>query len=439
MSEQTLNVQPSQISRRPTPQPTENGRLNNRAPLLVVGIGASAGGLEALERLFAAMPAETGLAFVVIQHLSPDFKSLTDELLARRTPIPIHRVEDGMEVERNAIYLLPPKKDMIIANGRLLLADKDPTQGLTLPIDHFFRSLAQEAGDKAAAIVLSGTGSDGSRGVREIHDAGGLVIVQSPETAKFDGMPNSVVKTGVADLTLSPEEMPAAMLRYVQHPVSRGASPVLPEAAVTGVQAIFRLLRDAYGIDFAHYKPETVGRRVERRLLLGHVPNIDEYAKRLADDPKELNALYKDLLIGVTRFFSSANPEVASPESDSQTPARPSILLVEDDADIRESLKTLLEIQGYPVRTVGDGPAALVAIADRAPDVALVDIGLPGFDGCELARRIRAEPSNARLRLIALTGYGQPADREATAAAGFNAHLTKPLKPADLYKSLEGE
>jgi two-component system CheB/CheR fusion protein len=136
---------------------------------------------------------------------------------------------------------------------------------------------------------------------------------------------------------------------------------------------------------------------------------------------------------------SSADSEFASPQCGANARPRPSILIVEDDADIRESLKTLLEIQGYPVRTAGDGPSALTAIADRPPDVALVDIGLPGYDGCELARRIRGEPANRRLRLIALTGYGQPADREATAAAGFNAHLTKPLKPADLYRCLEGE
>src|SRR5262249_1779334 len=147
-----------------------------------------------------------GLAFVVVQHLSPDFKSLTDELLGRRTPIPIHRVENGVAVQRNAIYLLPPKKDMIVSDGKLWLSDKDPTQLLALPIDIFFRSLAQDAGDRAIAVVLSGTGSDGSRGIRDVHDAGGLVVAQSPESAKFDGMPKSALQTGVVDFTLTPEE-----------------------------------------------------------------------------------------------------------------------------------------------------------------------------------------------------------------------------------------
>jgi chemotaxis response regulator CheB len=158
-------------------------------PSHIVGIGASAGGLEALEQFFEKMPARTGMAFIVVQHLSPDFKSLTDVLLARRTRIPIHCVENGMEVRPDAIYLIPPKMDMIVADGKLLLTDKDPTQLMTMPIDHFFRSVAQEVGDRSVGVILSGTGSDGSRGVREIHDAVGFVIAQTPETAQFDGMP----------------------------------------------------------------------------------------------------------------------------------------------------------------------------------------------------------------------------------------------------------
>ena len=163
------------------------------------------------------MPADAGMAFVVVQHLSPDFKSLMDELLSRRTEIAIHRVEDGMAVEPNAIYLIPPKKEMIISGGRLLLTDKDPATGLSLPIDTFFRSLAQDCGERAVGIILSGTGSDGSRGIRAIHDAGGLVIAQSEDTAKFDGMPRSAVETGVVDLVLPPVGMAKALLDYIQH------------------------------------------------------------------------------------------------------------------------------------------------------------------------------------------------------------------------------
>jgi chemotaxis methyl-accepting protein methylase/signal transduction histidine kinase/chemotaxis response regulator CheB len=274
--------------------------------LFVIGIGASAGGLEALERLFKAMPADTGAAFVVIQHLSPDFKSLMDELLARHTSMRIHRVEDGMAVEPNSIYLMPPKKEMIISGGRLLLTDKDPGQDLRLPIDHFFRSLAHDAGRRAIAIVLSGTGSDGSRGIRDVHEAGGLIIAQSEETAKFDGMPKSARDTGLVDCVLTPEQMPRAIADYQSMLVSDVAElDGQPEwgRPVRGVEAIFKLLRDDYGIDFSHYKPNTVARRIERRLSLNHASDLDDYVQRLRSDAGELNSLYRDLLIGVTRFF----------------------------------------------------------------------------------------------------------------------------------------
>lgn len=275
------------------------------SPTHIVGIGASAGGLEALEQFFNAMPAENGMAFVVVQHLSPDFKSLMDELLSHRTDMAIHRVEDGMQVEANAIYLIPPKKEMIISGGKLLLTDKDPKQALTLPIDHFFRSLAQDAGRDAIAIVLSGTGSDGSRGICDVHEAGGLVVVQSEESAKFDGMPKSAIDTGVADLILSPADMPAALLRYVEHPIAAAMREDLDQSAVgdNGMPRLFQLLRAEYGIDFSHYKPTTVGRRIERRLLMQQSSDLEEYVSRLAADPDELNSLYKDLLIGVTKFF----------------------------------------------------------------------------------------------------------------------------------------
>ncbi|HQR05263.1 MAG TPA: chemotaxis protein CheB [Gemmatales bacterium] len=274
-------------------------------PTHIVGIGASAGGLEALERLFENMPTQTGMAFVVVQHLSPDFKSVMDELLARKTKIPIFRVEDSMTVHADAIYLIPPRKDMIISNGKLLLTDKDPTQVISLPIDHFFRSLAHEAMDRSIGIVLSGTGSDGSRGIRDIHEAGGLVLVQNPETAKFDGMPNSAKQTGAVDLVLAPEDMPAALLKYGKHPLSVDGHQQLIEEPVIeeGLNAIFHLLRDAYGIDFSNYKLSTVNRRIERRIHLNNALSLDDYVKQLGEDIDELNALYKDLLIGVTRFF----------------------------------------------------------------------------------------------------------------------------------------
>lgn len=278
-----------------------NDRL---APSYVVGVGASAGGLEALEALFDALPPDTGMAFVVIQHLSPDFKSLMDELIRRHTKMAVFRVENGMQVQRNAIYLIPAGKEMIISEGCLLLTDKDPDETFTLPIDHFFRSLAQDCGNKAVAIVLSGSGSDGSRGVRDVHAAGGLVVTQDAATAAFDNMPNASDETGVVDITAAPYEIADALLRLVNHPLQRAAqTPDHPAVPEDGIKKILRVLRDAYGIDFTYYKPTTVMRRIERRLLLNRSTDLGNYVDTISEDSSELNLLYKDLLIGVTQFF----------------------------------------------------------------------------------------------------------------------------------------
>ncbi len=265
----------------------------------VVGIGASAGGLEALERLFSRLPADTGMAFVVLQHLSPDFKSLMDELLSRRTTMSVRLAEHETLVEPNAVYLLPPQKEMIIRGRRLLLTDKDPRHGLALPIDLFFRSLAQDCGDRAIAVVLSGSGSDGSRGVQEVSRAGGVVFCESPDTAQFNSMPLSAMRTGVVDQVLAPEEIGESL-----GALSRSLPPAAePPAEDEGVDAILRLLRDEYGIDFSHYKASTVTRRIERRLALNRSLDVEAYLHQLRSDPRELNSLYEDLLIGVTRFF----------------------------------------------------------------------------------------------------------------------------------------
>jgi len=281
---------------------SESGAVQQ--PSRVVGIGASAGGLDALERFFAQVPRETGMAFVIVQHLSPDFKSLMDELLGRRTALPIHLVEDAMPVEPDHVYLIPPKKEMIISGGRLLLSERDRQQELTLPIDIFFRSLAQDCGPRAVAIVLSGGGSDGSRGVRDVHEAGGLVIVQDVETAQFDGMPRASIETGMAHWILPPEEMPRALIGDANRPQStRTSLDSTPLPETHGIGVVYRMLQDEFGIDFTHYKPSTVTRRIERRLALARSQDLEEYVRRLKSDREELDVLYHDLLIGVTKFF----------------------------------------------------------------------------------------------------------------------------------------
>lgn len=272
-------------------------------PQYVVGIGASAGGLEALERFFRAMPPNTGLAFVVIQHLSPDFKSLMDELLARFTSMKLVRVEDPVVMKPNTIYLLPPRKEMVVEEGRLVLKDRSPDQQLHLPISRFFSSLAREMQSKAVAVVLSGTGSDGSLGAADVHDSGGLVLVQSVKSAKFDGMPRSALSLGIADGFGTPEELSALLLQYLRNPALPMPAPGIEQKQQADFDSILESLLEAYGIDFSHYKSSTIIRRIERRLPMAHVTTLLEYGQKLLQNPDELDALYRDLLIGVTRFF----------------------------------------------------------------------------------------------------------------------------------------
>lgn len=270
----------------------------------IVGLGASAGGLEPLEEFFDAMPPDTGMAFVVVQHLSPDFKSHMEELLARHTRMAIHRVEHEMRVEPNSIYLIPPRTEMVIDQGKLLLSDADEERAFAHPIDQFFRSLGSDIGPRAIGVVLSGTGSDGSRGIRSIHDAGGLVIAQD-ETAKFEGMPMNAQSTGAVDLVLSPAAIAETLTRYVRKGLSREQIVKQEQFAsrAGGMDRVFQLLNQQHGLDFSHYKASTVGRRIQRRLELKKIDSLDDYIAQLEIDAAELNDLYKDLLIGVTKFF----------------------------------------------------------------------------------------------------------------------------------------
>ena len=275
-------------------------------PTHVVGVGASAGGLDALERLFNCIPGDTGMAYVVVQHLSPDFKSLMDELLARWTDMKINRVTEGMSVCANQIYLIPPKTEISISGRELHLVAKRTDEGLSLPIDIFFKSLAAEWGQSAVSVVLSGTGSDGSRGIRDVHEAGGLVLSQSVDSAKFDGMPLSAERTGLVDLVMPPEDLGATLARYAALP--RGEKVQLIDSDPVRVDEsamnqLFQMMHVECGIDFSFYKPATVMRRVERRVVLNRCRNFEEYVSFVEENRGELNTLYKDLLIGVTRFF----------------------------------------------------------------------------------------------------------------------------------------
>ncbi len=271
-------------------------------PFYIVGVGASAGGLEALEDFFDNMKQSRNMAFVVVQHLSPDYKSLMGELLNRHTEMKIFGAEDGMEVEAGSIYLIPRKKNMTLFHGKLFLHERE--HGLNLPIDIFFRSLAEEQGEHAIGIILSGTGSDGTRGVRAIKEAGGMVMVQDEETAKFDGMPRSAILTGIVDYILSPDQMSGELENYTTGKLSISTTQQHAISAErNSLSKTLALIKKKTGIDLSFYKENTVIRRIERRMGINQFEKLSDYVRYLEESPNEIQILYKEILIGVTSFF----------------------------------------------------------------------------------------------------------------------------------------
>jgi len=271
----------------------------------IVGVGASAGGLVAFEAFFSTMPAEPSMAFVLIQHLAPDHKSILNEIIQRYTKMHVYEVEDGMRVEINSVYIIPPKYDMALINGRLQLFEPSLPRAVRLPIDFFFRSLALDQGEKAVGIILSGTGSDGTQGVREIKGNEGMVIAQKIDSCEYCGMPQSAIATGKVDYELLPQNMPAKLLEYVAHAFklfNKGTHSAI-SARENELSKIFILLRNYTSHNFSQYKPSTINRRIERRMAINHIETIDHYVKFLQNTPKELEALFNELLIGVTSFF----------------------------------------------------------------------------------------------------------------------------------------
>jgi two-component system CheB/CheR fusion protein len=273
----------------------------------VVGIGASAGGLAAVEALFSGMPADTdtGMAFVLVQHLAPDHKSILSELIRRYTRMQVYEVEDGMAVAPDCAYIIPPGRDMALLNGALQLLDPVAPRGQRMPIDFFFRSLAQDQGERAIGIVLSGTGSDGTLGLRAIKGEGGIVLVQTPESAEYDGMPRSALATGLVDFTLAPAEMPTQLIAYAARAFNspRPVATNSTVAAETALRRICVLVRAKTGHDFSHYKASTLHRRIERRMAVHQIETPEAYTRYLQQTPTEVEALFRDFLIGVTSFF----------------------------------------------------------------------------------------------------------------------------------------
>ena len=276
---------------------------------MIVAIGASAGGIEALTELMNNLPSDTGMAFVLVQHLAPKHHSILTELLARRTAMPVTEVSDGLCVKPNHVYVIPPNAAMSIADHTLHLQPRDESGGMHMTVDHFMRALAEQQGNRAIGVILSGSGSDGTLGMAEIQAHGGVTFAQDEASAKYYGMPRSAVVAGYVDYVLAPKGIAKELARIARHPyVARGnfsGSTDLASAPSATLNTIFQVLRKNTGVDFTHYRQTTILRRIQRRMVVHKIEKIKEYSKYVQSHPAEIKALQQDMLINVTSFFRS--------------------------------------------------------------------------------------------------------------------------------------
>jgi two-component system, chemotaxis family, CheB/CheR fusion protein len=270
----------------------------------IVGLGASAGGLEALDQFLSHVPKQSGLAFVVVQHLDPSRKGILVELLQRNSALPVILIKDRTKVEPDHVYVIPPNKDLSILHGVLHLLEPAAPRGLRLPIDFFFRSLADDQHERGLGVILSGMGSDGTLGLRAIKEKAGAVFVQTPASAKFDSMPRMAIEAGLADVIAPAEELPGKIIDYLKHvPLRVPPSRDNDEKNQSALEKIMILLRTQSGHDFSLYKKGTLHRRIERRMGLHQIAKIADYVRYLRENSQETELLFKELLIGVTSFF----------------------------------------------------------------------------------------------------------------------------------------
>jgi two-component system CheB/CheR fusion protein len=275
-----------------------------RRPFAIVGVGASAGGLEALAQFLGNVQGDSRLAFVVIQHLDPTLKGMMPELLQRATTMKVVQVKDGVIVRPGCVYVIPPNKDMSILHGKLHLLDPVAPRGLRLPIDFFFRSLAEDQREFSVGVILSGMGSDGTLGLKAIKESGGIVMVQEPASAKFGAMPSSAIGAGLADFVAPAEELSIKLVDYLRRVPRMGAFEApMEEKTVSALDKVIILMRSNTGHDFSLYRRNTLYRRVERRMGIHQIDKISTYVRFLQENPQELGILFKELLIGVTSFF----------------------------------------------------------------------------------------------------------------------------------------
>jgi two-component system CheB/CheR fusion protein len=313
-SDQARGEQKQPAKAKPPPEETEQAEAplegaeppqeHERVPCPVVGVGASAGGLEALQGLFAHVQANLKAAFIVVQHRASDRTSVMLSLLEKHTELVVKDITDDMKVEPGTIYLAPANKDIFILNGVLFCSDMSAHTGIHLPIDSFLRSLAQDEAERAICIILSGTGSDGTLGVKEIKAAGGMVMAQEESQAKYDSMPRSAIDTGTVDFILPVEKMGEQLAQYISHPfLTRRKAPGLERRFESQLQKIFVLIRTETGHDFSHYKRNTIQRRIARRLAVHQIETLDQYVRLLQENEGEVKVLARELLITVTSFF----------------------------------------------------------------------------------------------------------------------------------------
>jgi two-component system CheB/CheR fusion protein len=309
VQETKVGIPPEAEKKKPAPRkPSSKERVSPPSvsdAFPIVGMGASAGGLEAFTSFFNNMPAESHMAFVLVVHLDPGHASMMPELLKRHTKMDVIEAQDGMTVVPDRVYVIPPNRDMSIFGRVLQISAPAEMRGMRMPIDSFFRSLAEDQGEKAISIILSGTGSDGTLGMRAIHGAGGMCMVQDPETARYDGMPRSAIITGLADYVVPVEKMPEQIQAYVRqyYPKKPGKILYLGDTSLTAIQKILAILRTKTGHDFSHYKKTTILRRIERRMSIHQVADAAAYSQYIQEHPEEIQVLFKELLIRVTSFF----------------------------------------------------------------------------------------------------------------------------------------
>lgn len=319
-------------SRASEPAASQHTAADVKKALRIVGMGGSAGGLEAFEEFFRNTPPDSGLAFVIVSHLDPTHKGIMPELLQRVTPMKVLQVRDGMKVQPNHVYVIPPNRDISIMHGTLQLLKPAMPRGLRMPIDFFFKHLADDQGEMGVGIILSGMGTDGTLGLKAIKEKLGMTMVQDLNSAKYTGMPESAINSGLADYVAPANELPAVLLRYVNQfgNVIKRSPPVEKKAPGAGaMQKIFALIRAQTGNDFSLYKKTTIRRRIERRLSVHQIDNINQYVRYLQENPHEIDLLFKELLIGVTSFyrepeaFESLKEKVVIPMLKSKKPGDP--------------------------------------------------------------------------------------------------------------------